>query len=111
MALYKTVTAGVRRTTDGATIPNDATNTDWQDFLKWQLAGNTPDPADPPAPPTAVQVQTDAARIFDKLILLRDMTYAQIITHVDNAFSTFTAVQRDDLKVLALLASIHAKNL
>jgi hypothetical protein len=34
------------RTTDGACIPFDPANTDYQEYLKWVEAGNTPTPAD-----------------------------------------------------------------
>jgi hypothetical protein len=36
----------VTRTTDGAGIPFDPANTDYQNYLKWVAAGNTPLPAD-----------------------------------------------------------------
>ena len=39
----------VRRVLDGAVIPFDPANTDYQAYLKWLEAGNTPDPADEPA--------------------------------------------------------------
>ena len=36
----------VIRTTDGAAIPFDPANTDYQAYLKWIEAGNTPRPAE-----------------------------------------------------------------
>jgi len=34
------------RVIDGASIPADPDNTDYQEYLKWVAAGNTPLPAD-----------------------------------------------------------------
>ena len=54
MAAYQlTDTDGVIRTADGAYIPNDPDNRDWQEYLAWVEAGGVPAPyVEPePAPP------------------------------------------------------------
>ena len=39
-------TISIQRIVDGAFIPFDPNNTDYQQYLKWVEEGNTPEPAD-----------------------------------------------------------------
>jgi hypothetical protein len=43
----------VQRMSDGAFIPFDPANRDYQDFAQWQAEGNEPAPAPEPHTPTA----------------------------------------------------------
>lgn len=42
----QTESTSVIRLEDGACIPMHPDNTDYQEYLKWLEAGNTPEPAD-----------------------------------------------------------------
>jgi hypothetical protein len=50
-AYQLTTGTSIIRTTDGAIIPNDPANSDYQEYVQWKSSGNTPDQ------PTLSQVQ------------------------------------------------------
>ena len=61
LANYPTVLGGgqfIIRESDNAQIPEDTKNADYQTYLAWVAAGNTPDPVIPPptSPPTTLQI-------------------------------------------------------
>jgi hypothetical protein len=45
---YLNIVNSVQRLSDGAFIPFDPNNTDYQAYLRWLDLGNTPEPADNP---------------------------------------------------------------
>lgn len=55
--MYKLMTFGVRRLSDGACIPPDAGNADWRDYQNWVDAGNTPEAADVGVPAPIIDIQ------------------------------------------------------
>jgi hypothetical protein len=63
MALYAlTNYDSIRREADGAMIPLDTGNSDYQTYLLWLNAGNTPDPAPLILPPTVISTTSFWAR-------------------------------------------------
>jgi len=108
--MYKLMTHGVIRLADGASIPNDPANRDYLRFLEWVADGNTPDPQDPPPPPTQDEIDATAARSYAKLIALRGMTPAQVSSWLDANVTTL-ADARDALKTLAIAVGILARRI
>ena len=69
--MYQLTTSDtILRTADNAFIPPDPANTDYQAYLAWLEAGNTPEPAPEPEPvaePTAAEKLAAAGLTVDEL--------------------------------------------
>lgn len=64
----------VRRLADGALIPADPDNTDWQAYLLWLGGGHVPEPS----PPVAVIVPASVTMRQARLALLSAGLYEQV---------------------------------
>ena len=60
---YTLTRASVHRDEDGAVIPADPNNSDWQAYQAWLSAGNAPAPAAPLVPAVPTEVTNRQARI------------------------------------------------
>lgn len=101
----------IKRLRDGALIPPDPANADYQEVLAWVAAGNTILEADPPPPPTKEQLDTAAARADEKLKALAAATPAQIRAWTNNNFPTLTVAERDKLGTAFVVLCIHARRI
>lgn len=76
MAKYKLMQFGV--ILDGKTfIQADVKNEYWLNYQDWLKAGNTPDPQDPPQPPSKDDIDAAIAKGDAAVIALQNMTPAQ----------------------------------
>jgi hypothetical protein len=73
---YKLYSSGVIRTDiqPNKYIPVDPANSDWQEYLQWLAAGNTPEPSDPAPPPVdpgpSLEDRVEAAETIIDLLLM-----------------------------------------
>ena len=109
---YKLTKEGntVIRLSDNALIPFDNRNMDFQEYIAWIAAGNTPLPRDPDPPPTQDELDIGEAKLYTKLNALKNMTPTQVKTWVTNNVTTFAQAQ-DAIATLAIAVSILARRL
>lgn len=56
MEKYRLTKNGVLNTETGASIPNHSNNRHWQEYQRWLVEGNTPDPVEVSVPPTSSEI-------------------------------------------------------
>jgi hypothetical protein len=96
----------IRRMADGADIPIDIRNRDYQEYLEWVNAGNTaedPDPLPEPETPRNFAVEmdllnqsvetSDVNREAFKLHELYGLTQAQLEMYIENNVTTLAAAK------------------
>lgn len=120
MSKYKATTStAVIRVADGAVIPDDPNNMDYQEHLKWVTAGGVVDPIDPPtqaeidAAAQAIKDRQDRqnAKADNKFQNLISKTPAQAKNWVQNNFPSLTPAEQNDLATVVQAVCILARSL
>lgn len=88
---------GVLRDSDGAFIPPDDRNADWNDYQVWLALGNTPTPAPAPPPPP------DALNAWDIISAKIDFNQENRIRALEGKVAVTAAQFRTAVKALVPL--------
>jgi hypothetical protein len=94
----------VIRMDDSANIPADLDNRDYQKYLDWCNAGNTPTPAAKPDPSIRVQVQIDAIEQetqVPRVVRESLLAFAQVLAQQQAAAATAAGTPTTPAQVLA----------
>ena len=99
--------SGVIRLRDMTYIPDCLDNVDWQEYLAWKAAGNTPEPAFTPEEIAARQAREAKEAAMAQTLRDNLPTYAQVQTAIDNIGNLNDA--KAFLRKLAAVVYIHVK--
>lgn len=97
--MYRLTDRGVIRTIDNLHIPANTDSYLYQDFLRWQAAGNTPDPID--SPDESVEALRQIERIENETKVPRMLRELALVTMQDLA-------ERQAIKLQAAGQSVTA---
>jgi len=86
--------SSVIRLTDGATIPADPDNADWQVYLRWLSNGNTPDPVPAAVVEGVARAERDALLRSTDVHALADR-WASMTTSEQQAWAAYRQALRD----------------
>lgn len=101
----------ITRTSDGATIPADPGNTDWQTYQAWLAAGNVPAPYVPPAPAVPRSLTPRQIRLALSQMGYREQVEATVAAGplaLQDAWNHALEFVRDDPGVLQMLEAVGA---
>ena len=100
--------SGVIRLRDMTYIPDCLDNVDWQEYLAWKAAGNTPEPAFTPEEIAARQAREAKKAQMAQTVSQNLPTFAQVQTTIKNISNLEDA--KAFLEKLAAVVYIHVKD-
>lgn len=106
--MYSLTATDIIRRDDGAFIPADSVNGDYQTYLAWVAAGNTPTPYTAPVviPFSVTPFQAKAALLVAGLLPAVEAAIAAAAPIAQLAWSDATAFTRDSPTIAALSAQL-----